>query len=213
MNNTIRLLWGMLLAGLFMILSAQAENEPANTTSNQGLAVATFSGGCFWCTESDFEKIDGVVKVISGFTGGKLKNPTYEQVSSGTTQHLESVEVYFDPKRVSYKKLLDAVWKMINPTDDGGQFVDRGHQYTTAIFYHNETQKKLAEASRKALDTSGRYDKPIVTPIRKALPFYPAEAYHQDYYKRNPIRYHFDRWKSGRDQYLEKIWGADALHG
>jgi peptide methionine sulfoxide reductase msrA/msrB len=214
MKNTLRLLWGMLLIGLWLILTAQTDGQPTATPSeeNQNLSVATFAGGCFWCVESDFEKIPGVVKAISGYTGGKLKNPTYEQVSSGTTQHRESVEVYYDPKKVSYEQLLTDFWKMINPTDPGGQFVDRGHQYTTAIFYHDEKQKQEAEASRKKLDASGRYDKPIVTSIIKAGPFYPAEAYHQDYYKRNPIRYHFYRWNSGRDQYLKKIWGKEALH-
>jgi peptide methionine sulfoxide reductase msrA/msrB len=176
------------------------------------LVVATFAGGCFWCTESDFEKISGVVKVISGYTGGTHKNPTYQQVSSGTTRHLESVEVYFDPEKISYEQLLNAFWKMVNPTDAGGQFVDRGYQYTTAIFIHNPEQRAAAESSRQALMDSGRYDKPIVTPIIDAGPFYPAEEYHQDYYKRNPLRYHFYRWNSGRDQYLKKIWGNEVLH-
>ena len=212
MNNTLRLIWAILFAGLFAILSAAAETQPAGTTDTNGLSVATFAGGCFWCTESDFEHIPGVVKAISGYTGGKLENPTYEQVSSGTTQHLESVEVYYDPKKITYEQLLNDFWKMINPTDPGGQFVDRGHQYTSAIFYHDEKQKQEAEASLKALEASGRYDKPIVTSIVKAGPFYPAEAYHQDYYKHNPIRYHFYRWNSGRDQYLKKVWGAEALH-
>ena len=212
MNNTLRLLWVILFAGLFAILSAGAETQPAGSTDTQGLSVATFAGGCFWCTESDFEHIPGVVKAISGYTGGKLENPTYEQVSSGTTQHRESVEVYYDPKKITYEQLLNDFWKMINPTDPGGQFVDRGHQYTTAIFYHDEKQKQEAEASLKKLDASGRYDKPIVTSIVKAGPFYPAEAYHQDYYKHNPIRYHFYRWNSGRDQYLKKVLGKEALH-
>ena len=212
MNNTLKLLWVILFAGLFAILSAGAETQPAGSTDTQGLSVATFAGGCFWCTESDFEHIPGVVKAISGYTGGKLENPTYEQVSSGTTQHLESVEVYYDPKKITYEQLLNDFWKMINPTDPGGQFVDRGHQYTSAIFYHDQKQKQEAEASLKALEASGRYDKPIVTSIVKAGPFYPAEAYHQDYYKHNPIRYHFYRWNSGRDQYLKKVWGKEALH-
>jgi peptide methionine sulfoxide reductase msrA/msrB len=210
MQFSLRLIAGFMLMGTLFILNAQ--DEPMQQESPQNLAVATFAGGCFWCTESDFEKIPGVVKVISGFTGGSLENPSYEQVSSGTTQHLESVEVYYDPAKISYETLLKDFWKMVDPTDDGGQFVDRGHQYTTAIFYHTPAQRKAAEASRKAMDASGRYDKPIVTPIREAGPFYAAEDYHQDYYKHNPLRYHFYRWNSGRDQYLKRIWGDEILH-
>jgi peptide methionine sulfoxide reductase msrA/msrB len=177
--------------------------------NQENLSVATFAGGCFWCTESDFEKLDGVVEVISGYAGGKKKNPTYQQVSSGSTKHLESVEVHYDPHKISYEKLLDAFWKMVNPTDSGGQFVDRGYQYSTAIFYHTEEQKRLAEASKSSLSKSGRYDKEVITPIRKASPFYAAEEYHQDYYKHNPVRYKFYRWNSGRDQYLAKVWGDE----
>lgn len=205
-----RYLSTLLLACLLATASVQAADEMKPSTS--GLDVATFAGGCFWCTESDFEKLDGVEKAISGYTGGSLKNPSYETVSSGATQHLESVEVYYDPAIISYDELLDAFWKMVNPTDKGGQFVDRGYQYTTAIFTHNPQQRAAAEASRQRLDASGRYDKPIVTPIRDASSFYPAEEYHQNYYKRNPVRYHFYRWNSGRDQYLEKTWGDQALH-
>ena len=210
MKHTFSIIAGFLLLGTILILNA--EDEPMKQESTQNLAVATFAGGCFWCTESDFEKIPGVVKVISGYTGGTLENPTYAQVSSGSTQHLESVEVYYDPTRISYETLLEDFWKMVDPTDAGGQFVDRGHQYTTAIFYHTEAQRIAAENSLKAMNASGRYDKPIVTPIRPALPFYPAEEYHQDYYKHNPLRYHFYRWNSGRDQYLKRIWGDQVLH-
>jgi peptide methionine sulfoxide reductase msrA/msrB len=137
-----------------------------------GLAVATFAGGCFWCTESDFEKVPGVVKVISGYTGGGLPNPTYEQVSGGGTGHLESVQVSYDPQVITYDGLLQAFWHMVNPTDAGGQFVDRGEQYATAIFYHDEAQKMAAERSKTALQASGRYDKPVITPIRPAGEFY-----------------------------------------
>lgn len=180
--------------------------------SGNGLAVATFAGGCFWCTESDFEKVEGVDRVISGYTGGKLENPTYSQVSSGRTQHIESVEVHYDPSVISYEQLLNAFWKMIDPTDAGGQFVDRGHQYTSAIFVHNAEQQRAAGVSLKALAQSERYEKPVVTPIRQAGNFYPAEDYHQDYYKKNPLRYRLYRWNSGRDQYLEQIWGDQVLH-
>ncbi len=168
---------------------------------------ATFAGGCFWCMESPFEKLDGVISVISGYTGGSEKNPSYKQVSSGSTGHLESVEITYDPEKVSYEKLLEVFWRQINPTDPGGQFVDRGKQYTTAIFYHNEKQKRLAEKSKEALERSGRFSGKIVTPIRKAGPFYRAEEYHQDYYKVNPLRYRFYRYNSGRDQYLKRVWG------
>jgi peptide methionine sulfoxide reductase msrA/msrB len=177
-----------------------------------GLAVATFAGGCFWCTESDFEKLEGVSQVISGYTGGSLKNPSYSQVSSGRTKHIESVEVHYDPSLISYDQLLNAFWKMINPTDDSGQFVDRGYQYSSAIFVHNPEQQHAAEASLKALAQSDRYDKPLVTPIRQAGHFYPAEEYHQDYYKKSPLRYRLYRWNSGRDQYLKGIWGDEVLH-
>ncbi len=175
----------------------------------QRLEKATFAGGCFWCMTPPFEKLDGVKEVVSGYTGGHTVNPTYEEVTSETTGHLESVEVIYDPSKVSYEKLLDVFWRQINPTDAGGQFVDRGPSYQSAIFYHNEEQKRLAEESKKKLAESGRFDKPIVTEIRPAGPFYRAEDYHQDYWKKNPLRYKFYRFNSGRDQYLEKIWGQD----
>jgi peptide methionine sulfoxide reductase msrA/msrB len=184
-----------------------------NAGSAPHLEKATFAGGCFWCMVPPFEKLDGVSEVISGYTGGHKVNPTYEEVSSGTTGHMEAVEVTYDPTRVTYEKLLDVFWRQINPTDAGGQFVDRGSSYKSAIFYNNEEQKKLAEKSKKELEQSGRFDKPIVTEIRPAGPFYRAEEYHQDYWKKNPIRYKFYRYNSGRDQYLAKIWGKEeAMH-
>jgi peptide methionine sulfoxide reductase msrA/msrB len=170
---------------------------------------ATFAGGCFWCMTPPFEKLEGVKEVISGYTGGHTKNPTYEDVTSETTGHLESIEVLYDPSRISYKKLLDVFWGQINPTDAGGQFVDRGPSYQSAIFYHTEEQKRLAEESKKKLAASGRFDKPIATEIRPAGVFYRAEDYHQDYWKKNPVRYKFYRHNSGRDQYLAKAWGKD----
>jgi peptide methionine sulfoxide reductase msrA/msrB len=194
-----------LLTSLSLVRAAEQIPNEAD------LAVATFAGGCFWCTESDFEKVKGVESAVSGYTGGKLKNPTYSQVSSGRTRHIESVQVHFDPSVISYEQLLTAYWKMFDPTDDGGSFVDRGYQYTSAIFYHSQEQKQAALASLKALDRSGRYAKPVVTPIREAGPFYPAETYHQDYYKKNPLRYRLYRWNSGRDQYLKEVWGEQAL--
>ncbi len=170
---------------------------------------ATFSGGCFWCSEYDFEKREGVIEVISGFAGGSEKNPSYNDVASGKTSHREAVQVIYDPKKLDYNILLDLFWRHIDPTDNGGQFVDRGFQYSTAIFYEDEEQKKLAEESKKRLNASGRYDEKIVTPILKFTSFYPAEEYHQDYGKKNPLKYKFYRRGSGRDQYIDRVWGKD----
>jgi peptide methionine sulfoxide reductase msrA/msrB len=171
---------------------------------------ATFAGGCFWCTEADFEKLPGVVKVISGYAGGSKENPTYEEVSSGMTGHAEAIQVYYDPSKITYEELLDFFWKHVDPTDPGGQFVDRGPQYRSVIFYHDEEQKRLAEMSKEALDKSGRYHKPVVTEIIKLTKFYEAEAYHQDYYKKQSIKYGFYRHGSGRDQFLNKVWGKNS---
>ena len=191
---------------LAILLSATAVQAAQGET-----AVATFAGGCFWCVEADFDKVPGVVETISGYTGGHVANPGYEQVSSGVTGHVEAVRVHYDPAQVSYERLLDAFWRMIDPTDADGSFVDRGQQYTSAIFYHDEVQRAAAEKSRDALAASGRYAKPIVTNILPAPEFFTAEDYHQDYHKRNPIRYKYYRYNSGRDQYLRKTWGED-LH-
>ena len=168
---------------------------------------ATFAGGCFWCMQAPFEKLKGVSSVVAGYTGGEGKDPTYEDYAE--KGHLEAIQVTFDPAQITYSQLLDAFWRQIDPTDAGGQFVDRGPQYRSAIFYHNDEQKRLAEKSRQELAASGKYDKPIVTEILKAAVFYKAEAYHQDYYKKNPIRYKYYRHRSGRDEYLDKIWGKD----
>jgi len=169
---------------------------------------ATFAGGCFWCIEADFEKVAGVIEVISGYTGGQVENPTYEQVSAGSTGHVEAVQIVYDPKRISYKELLDYFWRHVDPTDPGGQFVDRGSQYRSAIFYHDEEQKRLAEESKQGLEKSGRFEKPIATEIIAFSRFYKAEDYHQDYYKENPVRYNTYRFTSGRDQFLKKEWGT-----
>nr|WP_319493237.1 peptide-methionine (R)-S-oxide reductase MsrB [uncultured Desulfobacter sp.] len=174
--------------------------------NNMEIEIATFAGGCFWCTEADFEKVKGVQKVISGYSGGHKSNPSYKEVSMGGTGHTEAIQVYFDPKVVTYEELLDYFWRHIDPTDAGGQFVDRGNQYRSEIFYHTDRQKAAATASRKALEASKVFDKPIVTGITKFEAFYPAETYHQDYYKKNPIRYKYYRWNSGRDQFIEKAW-------
>jgi peptide methionine sulfoxide reductase msrA/msrB len=209
--KTAILLSIVLATALVMINHAGSNQPPAVTEKAANLSVATFAGGCFWCTESDFEKLPGVAKVISGFSGGHIANPSYEAVSQGGTGHVESVQVFYDPNRISYETLLDAFWRMVNPTDNEGQFVDRGEQYRTLIFYHTEEQKQQAERSRKLLNESGRFKAPVITEIRKFDAFYPAEDYHQDYYKKNPVRYEYYRFRSGRDQYLEKIWGDD-LH-
>ncbi len=170
------------------------------------LKKATFAGGCFWCMEHPFEKLDGVVEVVSGYAGGSQENPTYEDVSSGRTGHVEAVQILYDPSKVSYSKLLDIFWRQIDPTDAGGQFADRGSQYTTRIFYHNEEEKKLAEESKEELGRSGVFKKPIVTEIVPASKFHRAEDYHQDYYKNHAIRYKLYRTGSGRDAYLNRVW-------
>ena len=179
------------------------------TEGNKTLAIATLAGGCFWCTESDLEKVPGVAKVVSGYTGGKMEKPTYQEVSAGGTGHLEAVQVYYDPQQVTYEQLLDVFWRHINPTDAGGQFVDRGSQYRSAIFYDGPEQKRLAEQSKEALNRSGKFTKPLVTEILPLGKFYEAEAYHQDYYKKSPIRYRYYRHGSGRDQFLQEVWGKE----
>ncbi len=170
------------------------------------METATLAGGCFWCMESDFKKIEGVIDVISGYTGGHVKNPSYREVSQGGTGHLEAVQIYFDPAKISYREILDLFWRRIDPTDPGGQFVDRGEQYKSAIFYHNEEQKSIAEESRHALENSGRFNRPVATSIREFDTFYRAEDYHQDYYKTNSMQYGIYRRNSGRDQFIEKVW-------
>ncbi|WP_305044017.1 peptide-methionine (S)-S-oxide reductase MsrA [Geoalkalibacter sp.] len=170
---------------------------------------AIFAGGCFWCMEPPFEKLPGVIAVISGYIGGTKENPTYQEVSAGITGHAEAVEITYDPAQVSYADLLEVFWRNIDPTDGGGQFVDRGSQYRSAIFYLDEEQRRLAEESKARLARSGTFSKPIVTQIVPASTFYPAEAYHQDYYKENPVRYQFYRYGSGRDRFLDKVWGKD----
>ena len=171
--------------------------------------VATFAGGCFWCMEPPFEKLAGVQKVVSGYTGGRTKNPTYEDVSHGSTGHVEAVQIHFDPAKISYQDLLEVFWRNVDPTDGGGQFVDRGDSYVTGIFVHNAEQKKMALESKMKLEKSKRYDRKIVTPIQPIAQFYPAEDYHQDYYKKNPVRYKYYRYRSGRDDFIKKTWGNE----
>ena len=196
--------------GVRAVQSTDAKMETPMNAKPQKTETAVFAGGCFWCTESDFEKVPGVVEVISGYTGGHVANPTYEQVSAGGTGHVEAVKVVYDPEKVTYAQLLQVFWRHVDPTDAGGQFVDRGSQYRSVIFYANEQERSLAEASKQSLAASGRFDKPIVTEILPLKEFNPAEEYHQDYYKKNPIRYHYYRYGSGRDQFLEKVWGGET---
>jgi methionine-S-sulfoxide reductase len=177
-----------------------------NPDDSGRLEKATFAGGCFWCMEPPFDKLDGVVSTTSGYTGGKEKMPSYEQVSSGKTGHVEAIEVVYDPEIIGYDKLLEVFWKNINPTQENGQFADLGKQYRTVIFFHDEKQRQIAEASKERLEKSGKFEKPVVTEILQAGDFYPAEDYHQDYYLKNPLRYKYYRFGSGREQFINKIW-------
>ncbi|MBY6035764.1 peptide-methionine (S)-S-oxide reductase MsrA [Fictibacillus nanhaiensis] len=168
--------------------------------------IATFAGGCFWCMVKPFDELPGIHGIVSGYTGGHIENPTYEQIKTGETGHFEAVQITFDPEMFPYQKLLDLYWPQIDPTDDGGQFIDRGSQYRTAIFYHSEEQKIAAENSRLKVEESGKFNKPIVTEILPSKPFYKAEEYHQDFYKKNPKAYKEERETSGRDTFIEKNW-------
>ncbi|MDJ0958565.1 MAG: peptide-methionine (S)-S-oxide reductase MsrA [Arenicellales bacterium] len=176
----------------------------------KGLSVATFAGGCFWCMEGPFDKLDGVVSTTSGYTGGQKENPTYKQVSAGGTGHTEAVQIVYDPHKVSYDQLLDVFWVNHDPTEKDGQFCDKGDQYRPGIFYHDEEQKTLAEASKKQIEETKTFSDPVLTEITQASTFYPAEAYHQDYYVKNPFRYKFYRHGCGRDSRLEQLWGKSA---
>ena len=190
-------------------VAGDAPKDAVNTASGE-LASAIFAGGCFWCMEHPFDKLDGVISTTSGYTGGQVPSPTYRQVTSGDTGHAEVVRIVYDPARVSYVTLLRVFWRNVDPLDGGGQFCDRGSQYRTGIFYVTANQKRLAEQSKKDLEQSGRFDKPIVTEIVAASVFYAAEEYHQDYYELNPFRYKYYRYSCGRDQVLEERWGSEA---
>ena len=183
--------------------------DPMPNTGTKNLAVATFAGGCFWCVESAFEKLPGVAAAVSGYSGGQTMDPTYRQVAAGGTGHTEAVQVFYDPKVITYAGLLEGLWRMMDPTDGKGQFVDRGSQYRPAIFYHDLEQKAEAERSRMALEASGRFKKPLATEIVPFERFYRAEEYHQDYYKKNPIRYKVYTFNSGRYQFVDGVWGKD----
>jgi peptide methionine sulfoxide reductase msrA/msrB len=206
-SNISRWLLWMVVGVVFVVDNHDArgaEQKLPSSHDSNAQQTALFAGGCFWCMESPFEKLDGVVSVESGYAGGTTANPTYENYAAGG--HIEVVRVIYDPNRVSYQQLLDTFWRQIDPTDAGGQFVDRGYGYTSAIFYLNDEQRFLAEQSKKALAESGMFKKPLVTPIMPAATFYPAEEYHQDYYKKNPLRYTYYRNGSGRDDFLQKTW-------
>ncbi|MDT8403463.1 peptide-methionine (S)-S-oxide reductase MsrA [Sulfuriflexus sp.] len=207
-KNIMFRLWLVLMVGALLPVTGIAQQNPGNeakAVANHETAI--FAGGCFWCVEADFDKVPGVVNTVSGYIGGEKKNPTYEEVSGGSTGHAEAVQITYDETRVSYEKLLDVFWHSVDPTTPERQFCDKGDQYRTAIFYTNEEQRKLAGVSKEALQRSRPFAEPVVTEITRAGEFYPAEQYHQDYYKKNPIRYKFYRYTCGRDQRLEELWG------
>ncbi len=190
--------------------SENASSEPATSDKDAAIVatkVATFAGGCFWCMEPSFDKTDGVVDTVVGYTGGRTENPTYKEVSHGKTGHFEAIRVTYDPTKISYAKLLEVFWRNVDPTDGGGQFCDRGDSYKTAIFVHDSEQRQAAERSKAKLGSSAALPSPIVTPIIKAPPWWNAEDYHQDYYQKNPIRYRYYRTGCGRDKRLKELWG------
>lgn len=191
----------------FFKQSHALNNESVANSSNTPPGIATFAGGCFWCTESDFDKLPGVISTTSGYIGGSLENPSYKQVVSGKTGHVEAVQVQFDTTQTDFVKLLAAYWQTIDPLTPNRQFCDIGSQYRSVIFYHDNNQQQQAEASKVSLQASGRFTQPIVTEIIAATTFYPAEDYHQDYYRKNPIRYTFYRDRCGRDERLQQLWG------
>jgi len=195
--------------GLVFLLSGGLLGFPNGSFSNDNFqgAKATFAGGCFWCMEEAFEPVEGVVSVVSGYTGGHVENPTYEQVSAGGTGHTESIEVIFDPQKVSYEHLLEIFWRNVDPTTPNAQFCDHGNQYRTAIFYHDEVQQQLIEVSKKKIEISKNFPESIVTEVAPASAFYPAEEYHQDFYSKNPVRYKYYKWNCGRAKRLEQLWG------
>jgi peptide-methionine (S)-S-oxide reductase len=198
---------------LEIILAAALLAISVNTFAAGGKTeIATFAGGCFWCMEPPFDKLDGVIATTSGYTGGHQASPTYKQVSAGTTGHAEAIQVEYDPARISYEELLSVFWKNIDPTTADRQFCDHGSQYRSGIFYHNDEQKKAAEKSLNILNQTKPFDEPVVTEITPASTFYPAEEYHQDYYQKNPLRYKYYRFACGRDKRLEKLWGTSKAH-
>ncbi len=207
MKNRIAL--GLFLITLLLAGVAAAASDPKQGADGRKLVKATFAGGCFWCMEEALDKVDGVVSTTSGYTGGRAKNPTYEDVSAGGTGHAESVEILYDPAKVTYAKLLDVFWRNIDPTTPDRQFCDHGAQYRSAIFYHDETQKRLAEDSKRTVEKTKPFNGPIVTEIAPASAFYSAEEYHQNFYQKNPIRYKLYKYNCGRAQRLQELWGKE----
>ena len=210
---TRRLARALAALAIALIAPAAVAQQDSSTSAEDGHAVATFAGGCFWCMEPPYDELDGVIATISGYTGGTTADPSYQEVVQGDTGHAEVVQVTYDPDEVTYDELLEVFWRNVDPLDAGGQFCDRGDQYRTGIFVHDAEQRRLAEQSKQKLEGSERFEgQPIVTEIEEAGPFYPAEGYHQDYYEKNPVRYKFYRWNCGRDQRLAELWGAEATH-
>lgn len=209
MKNTITVRSTIISVILVLLAFSTAPTEAAEQPASK-LETATFAGGCFWCMEPPFDKLEGVISTTAGYTGGRTRNPTYQQVSSGGTGHAESVRIIFDPSKTDYSRLLEVFWHNIDPTAVNRQFCDSGNQYRSAIFYHNERQKRLALASKQALEKAKKFSSPIATEITPAGDFYPAEEYHQDYYRKNPIRYKYYRYTCGRDKRLRELWGEQA---
>ena len=210
MNRTATLVGAAALAlGLSLAAGADERTKLAEPPA-AGHAVATFAGGCFWCMEPPFDKLDGVVSTTSGYTGGMVVGPTYKEVSGGRTGHTEAVRVVYDPAKVSYAKLLEVFWRNVDPVDGTGQFCDKGHEYRPAVFAHDDEQKRLAEESKAKLAASGRFKEPIAVAVEGAKDFYVAEDYHQDYYQKNPIQYAYYRWGCGRDARLQELWGKPS---
>lgn len=208
MRTCYRIAAKALVVCVLIVSPAYGDTKSAPANDPQQYAIATFAGGCFWCMEPPYDKLDGVISTISGYTGGSQTNPTYAQVSAGLTGHTESVQVTYDAEKISYEKLLEVFWRNIDPTTADRQFCDQGNQYRPAIFYHDAEQKRLAELSKNNVEQNKSFSEPIVTEITEAPEFYPAEEYHQDYYLKNPLRYKFYRYSCGRDQRLEQLWGA-----
>jgi peptide-methionine (S)-S-oxide reductase len=214
---TANLIAGVAIAGAIAGAAVLAQDSPkdaanAQATLKPGQASAIFAGGCFWCMEPPYDELDGVISTTSGYIGGSVPNPTYEQVSAGGTGHAEAVRVVYDPSKVKYQQLLDVFWVNVDPTQADGQFCDHGDQYRTAIFYADDEQKQIAEQSLAELEKTKPFEGEIVTEIAPAMVFYPAEDYHQDYYQKNPLRYKYYRWGCGRDQRLTELWGDMAPH-
>jgi peptide-methionine (S)-S-oxide reductase len=209
-DMNFRLVPGLLMMSALLASAVGAAGKNDAPAGGRMLEKATFAGGCFWCMEHPFDSLDGVVSVTSGYTGGTKKNPTYQEVSAGGTGHAESVQIVYDPARIGYRKLLEVFWHNIDPTTSNRQFCDAGNQYRSAVFYHDGEQKKLAEESKRELERTKTFQGSVVTEISPASEFYPAEDYHQQYYKKNPVRYKFYRYNCGRDQRLKELWGKNA---